>query len=1497
MDGPTLINNIERIDRLHSLIRHDLRDSGIKLPKSKKVKKQNQSRRSISLSSQNSQEGVIGNKIFGQHLSQIPCVFLEQYGYVPQFLITTGEFVINHSESEGIFRKSGSVGRQKELRVAVEDGKPLEEANIHDVTSLIKQFFRELPEPLIIPIYHDAFIKSFQLPAEKDPKEALLRLCLLLPLENLGTLRYTMHLLQRVSQRSEKNKMTCNNLALVIAPNLMGGGAGPKNNQKMTGAEEKVLHIQTCIVEFLIKHWEHVAVVPAPLRHQLNMMSECFATDDDLDMSDDNTLDEGKETVRKKKRRRSGSLTGIVSSIAQGIAKLRRSTDGKSVNMSSNSTFRGELSLASDYSNLSQTQDYSVNETTPYIMRKRRNSGEAGPFTSSKKQAILGNLPQKSALASTPFTPASTLKRDQYPQKGNQKLNATTPIMGTKMSRKKLNLFTSPGSSKKMKRQTSASERLESPPAKPGKGRNMFRRKSGSRDKHHCDDSVLSAGHLRESLHHHANASPKSAVSDSALHEAGRKKEPFRSASSTSLQDSESSLVIVDDETDGSTDCVFYPDQKAIEVARFSRSKSVDSPGVKRGQPNAVSNGLGREGAPRIRGRLDKSLISDPSPLVVPVVTNAVDCIRDGELRRSRRDEFEREQRKLRENVQSKNKGGISDRLDECIKSVPLPIPDADLDKSVSSHLDASLMEAVLPPPHGFGDQTMLEGDIYNVEKVSGKESSEEEEIDVELDVHSEAGFSTISGGTVMQRTDSGYYTFQDHHSVSGSVLVGSYSSTKSSRPFSMSADLPCNSLLKSCDNLSASKVSKSEQCLPTIAVSGDKTTPPEQCILNEDPYVILKADASNISSVMPEGEYVVLRHKKSEKQSATESSKGLKLLCENYHSSEEDSSSSTANSHPELNITVGSHQDDLDKMPTQADVTKRKSLSAEDLQTRAKFTAPSRAQSLYMGSPGRKFNYKPHLEIRRETHSILARAGYMESSSSTDKSKDIQIPVKSPTRSSYREEMRSFLKSSFYERPNRLSASLRSHRNHSSMDASLASLTADTSISSGCERLSISSQNDIKSASGDASSKIEDCQDLKDLPVTSELMQKVEQISATLDVDNKQRIDPLDEIKDKNVNTNCLSKTQKNFNKELPTVDSCDSPPQSDTEISKDGIEDAPVVIKCDKPKNLKENDKLLTLSGFLDKKIASQMQIKRAELLIPKHNSILDVKQAGIVAQSVRHFSQHHKRDECNRSLTSTQRRGHQAVRIPTIFAKTDERQRYYREITNVERERLGRDESPREHGVSTSQKTRNESIEEDEGDSLMSETSQLEDGNLTVLEVQGNESLKMMLDSPGRAEKTPSPMKQNFSDPSLSSSKRPTFSSCECASNSNTQSPKKGALQSASVSKSPLSESTNTAPTVTTPKLSTEISEALALCSASGEVLTGLSACRKLNPRPYTPGNRGYSRTQLKRLKGLSSTRKQMLSSPVKSPKPQIVDGESSQGQKLSTVIANLEDDLHV
>lgn len=52
---------------------------------------------------------------------------------------------------EGIFRKTGSVSRQQELKFLVNQLKPLnlDEFTCHDVASVMKSILADLPEPLL----------------------------------------------------------------------------------------------------------------------------------------------------------------------------------------------------------------------------------------------------------------------------------------------------------------------------------------------------------------------------------------------------------------------------------------------------------------------------------------------------------------------------------------------------------------------------------------------------------------------------------------------------------------------------------------------------------------------------------------------------------------------------------------------------------------------------------------------------------------------------------------------------------------------------------------------------------------------------------------------------------------------------------------------------------------------------------------------------------------------------------------------------------------------------------------------------------------------------------------------------------------------------------------------------------------------------------------------------------------------------------------------------
>lgn len=195
------------------------------------------------------------------------------------------------------------------LQEKIEKGEDLGNANIVDVTALIKQFFKCLPEPLFTSVYHDAFIRCIQLPEKEEAKQAVLLLCLLLPGEHLSTIKYVMTLLKQIAENSDKNKMDAANLSVVLAPNLLYLNS---KSEKMNSTEEKLLQFQTSVIEVLIRHADEIGYISDSLHERTLLMTEFFGTDDELDASSDQ-LEESRDNRKKekdKKRKRSGSFTG-----------------------------------------------------------------------------------------------------------------------------------------------------------------------------------------------------------------------------------------------------------------------------------------------------------------------------------------------------------------------------------------------------------------------------------------------------------------------------------------------------------------------------------------------------------------------------------------------------------------------------------------------------------------------------------------------------------------------------------------------------------------------------------------------------------------------------------------------------------------------------------------------------------------------------------------------------------------------------------------------------------------------------------------------------------------------------------------------------------------------------------------------------------------------------------------------------------------------------------
>ncbi|XP_072719864.1 rho GTPase-activating protein 11A isoform X1 [Ciconia boyciana] len=197
------------------------------------------------------------DKIFGKSFHALPQSFVPEYGYIPSFLVDTCEYLEEHVHTEGLFRKSGSLVRLKALKSKLDQGENCLSAALPcDVAGLLKQFFRELPEPILPLHLQEGLFKAQQLGNEK--KTATVLLSCLMADRTIEALRYFFNFLKTVSLRSNENRMDSSNLAVIFAPNLLHSN----ENEKMSASTEKKIRLQAAVVQTLIDHAAEIGQVP-----------------------------------------------------------------------------------------------------------------------------------------------------------------------------------------------------------------------------------------------------------------------------------------------------------------------------------------------------------------------------------------------------------------------------------------------------------------------------------------------------------------------------------------------------------------------------------------------------------------------------------------------------------------------------------------------------------------------------------------------------------------------------------------------------------------------------------------------------------------------------------------------------------------------------------------------------------------------------------------------------------------------------------------------------------------------------------------------------------------------------------------------------------------------------------------------------------------------------------------------------------------------------------
>lgn len=192
-------------------------------------------------------------------------------------------------------------------------GIPLDETcNVIDVASILKYFFRELPDPLLPPgNFQESILRCLLCKGTHDRKIAAIKLVLLLlPNATLNTLVYFMQFLNLVSLHSASNKMSSKNLAIILAPGLMPiiENYGKRLNS----------HVQ--VIEILIDNAHDIGLVPAEILNRIpnldfpesivsDSMNYTMVASVSRRSMEPNQMKVPETDIKKKKKRRSGSLT------------------------------------------------------------------------------------------------------------------------------------------------------------------------------------------------------------------------------------------------------------------------------------------------------------------------------------------------------------------------------------------------------------------------------------------------------------------------------------------------------------------------------------------------------------------------------------------------------------------------------------------------------------------------------------------------------------------------------------------------------------------------------------------------------------------------------------------------------------------------------------------------------------------------------------------------------------------------------------------------------------------------------------------------------------------------------------------------------------------------------------------------------------------------------------------------------------------------------------
>ncbi|KAI1136969.1 RhoGAP-domain-containing protein [Hypoxylon sp. FL0543] len=177
---------------------------------------------------------------------QIPCVVTR----------CIEEVELRGMDMEGIYRKTGGNSQTKAIQEGFDKNENFDisdpDIDITAVTSVLKQYFRKLPTPLLTFDVYDRILETNSITGDEEKCAHLQSVIKQLPQQHRDCLEFLMFHLHRVAERERENLMTPKNLAVVFAPTIM---RDHNIEREMTD-----MHAKNLAVQFIIENTHNIFV-------------------------------------------------------------------------------------------------------------------------------------------------------------------------------------------------------------------------------------------------------------------------------------------------------------------------------------------------------------------------------------------------------------------------------------------------------------------------------------------------------------------------------------------------------------------------------------------------------------------------------------------------------------------------------------------------------------------------------------------------------------------------------------------------------------------------------------------------------------------------------------------------------------------------------------------------------------------------------------------------------------------------------------------------------------------------------------------------------------------------------------------------------------------------------------------------------------------------------------------------------------------------------------